>query len=145
MKLAVYLSLPFTGNHCLQIQTQLLKLFSFAYPQINPSSVFHPVRCLPNFFSIKDHLPIGMRSHVVYLFKCQSCDALYVGETCRHIYTRISDLMGISTLTGKKFGNPPFQGILSHHRETGHSISFKITVFFLSVPPALSYSFVKAF
>ena len=31
------------------------------------------------------------RSHVVYLYKCQCCGALYVCQTRRHIHTRISE------------------------------------------------------
>ena len=32
--------------------------------------------------------------------------------------------MGISPLTGKKRTNPPLTSILSHHRDTGHQVSF---------------------
>ena len=45
-KLAVYLSLPFTDTHRIQIRTHLLKLFSSAYPEISLWFVFGPVRCL---------------------------------------------------------------------------------------------------
>ena len=35
--------LPFTGNHVLQIQQQLTKLMSLAYPHINLGIVFQPM------------------------------------------------------------------------------------------------------
>ena len=34
---------------------------------------------LSNFFPFKDKIPGELRSHVVYLYKCQCCSALYVG------------------------------------------------------------------
>ena len=66
-KLAVYLSLSFTVIHYLQIQTQLLKLFSCAYLQINFRFMFRPVRCLSNFLLFKDRVPNGLRSHVLFV------------------------------------------------------------------------------
>lgn len=47
-----------------------------------------------------------------------------MGETTRHLHTRVSEHMGISALTGKKLGSPPRGNILAHHHETGHPISF---------------------
>ena len=56
---------------------------------------------MSSFFRFKDRIPLGLRSRVVYKFKCQCCDALYFGETIRHLHTRISEHMGISACTGK--------------------------------------------
>ena len=49
---------------------------------------------------------------------------MYVGKTCPLIHTRVSDHNGISVTRGKKLSNPSLSSILSHHRETGHPISF---------------------
>ena len=54
--------------------------------------------------------------------KCQCCDALYFGETIRHLHTRISEHMGISACTGKPLSKPSFSNILSHHQSSGHPI-----------------------
>ena len=40
------------------------------------------------FFSTKDKVPCGLKSYVIYKFLCADCNASYVGETYRHIYTR---------------------------------------------------------
>ena len=107
-----------------QIQTQIKKLFSSAFPHINIRCVARPLVRLFHFFSFKDKILLCLRSHVVYHFTCWSCWALYVRETIRHLYTRIFDHMGISLLTGKKHTNPPLTSILSHHHDTDHPVSF---------------------
>ena len=35
-----------------------------------------------NLFDVKDPIPGGLRSRVVYKFACAGCNACYVGETC---------------------------------------------------------------
>ena len=50
-KRLIYFSLPFTGLHFLQIQTQLRKLFSSAFPQITIRFVPRPTVRLSNFTS----------------------------------------------------------------------------------------------
>ena len=63
--------------------------------------IFKPICRLSNFFHFKVRIPLELRSHVVYQFTCQCCNALYLGKTCRHLHTRISEHCGISALTGK--------------------------------------------
>ena len=56
-------------------------------------------------------------------YKCQCCNALYVGETVRHFHKRISEHMGILGTTGKPLSKPPFSNIRDHHQSSGHPIS----------------------
>ena len=44
-----------------------------------------------NLFGVKDPVPDGLRSRLVYKFVCAGCNACYVGETCRHFYTRVRE------------------------------------------------------
>ena len=101
-KKIVYFCLPFTGHHGLHIRSQLSKVLASAYPHISIRVVFRPSCRLSSFFPFKDRIPIALRSHVVYQFTCQCCSALYVGQTRRHIHTRISEHIGVSPLTGKE-------------------------------------------
>ena len=96
-KLLIPIVLPYTGNHAIQIHQQLHKLFSSAYPQVQLYVIFKPICRLSNF---KDRIPLNLRSHVVYQFECQCCNALYLGKTCRHLHTQISEHCRISALTG---------------------------------------------
>ena len=41
-----------------------------------------------NMFSVKDPIPGGLRSRVVYKFACAGCNAYCVGETTQHFSTR---------------------------------------------------------
>ena len=42
-------------------------------------------------FSAKDKLEWDSKSFVVYIFICPGCNARYIGETTRHITTRIEE------------------------------------------------------
>ena len=44
-----------------------------------------------NLFGVKDPVPDGLRSRVVYKFVRSGCNACYVGETCRHFSTRVRE------------------------------------------------------
>ena len=44
-----------------------------------------------NLFGVKDPVPDGLRSRVVYKFVCAGCNACYAGETCRHFSTRVRE------------------------------------------------------
>ena len=44
-----------------------------------------------NMFSVKDPVPVGLRSRVVYKFACAGCNACYVDETTRHFSTRVRE------------------------------------------------------
>ena len=73
-------------------------------------------------FRFKDRISLSLRSRIVYKYKCQCCNALYVGETVRHFHKRISEHMGISGSTGKPLSKP-FSKIRDHHQSSGHPIS----------------------
>ncbi len=68
--------------------------------------------------------PTFLRSGVVYLFKCRCCSASYLGQTTRHLHTRISEHLGISPITGKPSSSPVMSSIFSHLNTTGHSANF---------------------
>ena len=109
-------SLSFTG-------TQLVKLLSSCFPDIDLRIVLKPARSLSGFFQFKDVIPKLMRSYIVYKCKCQCCGALYFSQSCRRLHTRISERVGISLLRGKKLTCSSFSAIQAHTRTTCHSIS----------------------
>ena len=44
---------------------------------------------------MKDPIPGGLRSRVVYKFTCAGCNACYVGETTRHFSTRVREHLAV--------------------------------------------------
>ena len=94
-----------------------------AYPHLNIRFVFRPTLRLSHLFSFKDKIPKALRSCVVYPFKCRCCSASYLGQTVRHLHTRVSEHLGVSALTGRKSCSPVMSSILSHLNSTGHTAS----------------------
>ena len=113
-----------TGSHSLQIRTQITRLCNAAYPHLNIRFVFRSSTRISSFFPFKDKVPKFLKSGVVYLFKCRCCSASYVGQTTRHLHTRVSEHLGISPVRGRPSSSPVMSSILSHLNSTGHSASF---------------------
>jgi len=44
-----------------------------------------------NLFGVKDLIPCGLRSRVVYKFACAGCNACYVGEITRYFSSRVRE------------------------------------------------------
>ena len=61
---------------------------------------------------------------MLFTFLCRCCSASYVGQTTRHLHTRISEHLGISAITGKHTSNPAKSGVLSHSCASGHKVDF---------------------
>ena len=94
-KKIIYFSLPFTGTHSLQIRTQISRLCSSAFPHLNIRFTLRSPTRISTFFPFKDKVPKYLRSSVVYSFTCRCCSASYVGQTTRHLHTRISEHLGV--------------------------------------------------
>ena len=103
---------------------QITRLCNAAYLYLNIRFVFRSSTRISSFFSFTDEVPKFLKSGVVYLFKCRCCSASYVGQTTRHLNTRVSEHLGISPVTGRPSSSPVISSILSHLNSTGHSASF---------------------
>ena len=124
-KKIVYFCLPSIGSHSLQIRTQITRLRSAAYSHLNIRFVFRSSARISSFFPFNDKVPKFLRSGV-YLFKCRCSSASYVGQTTRHLDTRVSEHLGISPITGKPSSSPPMSSIFSHLKTTGHTAYFPL-------------------
>ena len=122
-KKIIYFCLPFTGTPSLQIRTQINRLCHAAFPHLDIRFVFRSTKRLSTFFSFKDKIPKALKSGVVYSFMCRCCSTSYVGQTTRHLHTRVSEHLGITPITGKLCKNPPQSSIFSHLTCTGHTAS----------------------
>ena len=86
-----YFKLPFIGIYSNFTQKKINKLINrFCKENIRIHLVFSSFK-LSSMFSTKDKVPFALQSFVVYKFVCSSCEASYIGETRRHIATRMKE------------------------------------------------------
>ena len=106
-KKEVRICLPFLGKQSFEIRNKLSKIVATNYPQCKLNVIFNSNNRLRNFFSFKDKIPIRCRSHILYRYTCDCCNAIYIGKTRRHYLVRVFEHLGMSLATGKKFTYNP--------------------------------------
>ena len=85
-----YYKLPFTGKFSEQAQRKINLLIKKYCKSVSVKLVFTSFK-VGQVFSTKDSVPSGLKSNVVYQFKCASCSACYIGETTRHFLSRVEE------------------------------------------------------
>ncbi len=121
--------LPFVGKMSLDVRTRILKLMKTVYPQVKCRIVFRTVRRISNCLQYKDRHSLSMSSGIVYSFLCGTCNGTYVGKTCRHFHTRVSEHKGVSDRTGviRKIAESSMTAIHKHKTDNvkcPHSVTF---------------------
>ena len=122
-KLHIYLCIPFTGKHGLDLRTRMHKLLRDRFPQLSVRFVFIPSLRIRNLFCFKDRFEPLLRSGVVYNFTCADCNVSYIGKTIRQLGVRIHEHLGVSVFTGKKLSSPVFSAIRDHCSALNHNCS----------------------
>ena len=92
------------------------------YPQLDVKIIFKNSFSVSSFFNYKDKVLPLVQSSLVYKYSCGQCDATYIGETSRHLKTRLAEHRGLSNRTGKPLLNAPHSSILDHALYSGHDI-----------------------
>ena len=69
---------------------------------------------------MKDRIPDDLRSAIVYMYKCDSCSASYVGKCERHFATRRAEHYGRSVRTGSYLSKPLHSAIRDHCLSEDH-------------------------
>ena len=90
---------------------------------------FTPTK-LANFFSTKDRQPDILHSYLIYRFNCTGCNSCYVGNTTRHLCTRIEEHLRTDKNSHilKHLNSSPqtWKGFLWNIRYCTHTIILKI-------------------
>ena len=89
----LHYSLLYIGHFSHVTKKKLRHICERFCKDIDIKIAFLPLK-LSIFFSCKDPLPKSLQSYVVYQFTCAGCKACYVGETKRHLNTRIEEQLG---------------------------------------------------
>ena len=88
-----------------ELKVKLHKIFKQLLPACDLRVIFKVFLRMKNYFKFKDKkdkIKRELRSLLVYNFKCNSCNAEYIGKTKRHYRTRTSEHIGVSPLTVKE-------------------------------------------
>ena len=130
-KKKLIISLEYLGKQSSVVKKRLQHIIKESIPFCNVLVVFTSNNRLRNGFSFKDRIPKCLKSHLIYNFKCGSCEASYVGKTFRHYQIRTSEHLGISKLTNKplSYSENTATAIRKHQHYENHNNtaeSFKI-------------------
>ena len=90
---SLYYKLTYIGELSIYAKRKILQISKKFCKKTRIKLVFTPTK-LGDCFSNKDPLPKDLKSFVVYKFICAGCNTCYVGETKRHLKTRISEHLG---------------------------------------------------
>ena len=129
-KKTIYAVFPYISkNSNKSLNSEISVLCKRFYPQLNVKIIFKNQFSVSSFFNFKDKVSTLVQSNLVYQYSCGQCDATYIGETSRHLKTRIAEHKGLSNRTGNPLLNPPHSSIRDHALNSGHEIptdNFKI-------------------
>ena len=85
-----YFKLPFIGKYSSVSKNKVRLLVEKFCKNINVKLIFSTCK-ISEYFSTKDKVPNHLLSMVVYKFVCANCNVCYVGETTRHLTTRVKE------------------------------------------------------
>ena len=88
-----YFKLPYVGSFTREAQKRLRKLVQRYCTNIEIKLALSSFK-IGSMFSVKDPIPLDLRSHVVYKFSCAGCNACYTGETSPHAFVSIWEGIG---------------------------------------------------
>ena len=118
------ITLPYLGPLSNKIHKRIKTVFQRVIPTGKINLIFKTQRRISHFLRFKDVAPPFLSSHLIYHFKCPSCNAGYIGETRMHFKVRCSQHLGISEWTEKprKGGVPT--SITKHIKENNCLCSY---------------------
>ena len=132
-KKELIICLPFLGKQSFELRKKLSEIVSTLLPQCKLRVIFNSNNRLRTFFSFKDKIPLSVRSHILYKYTCDGCNAIYIGKTRRHYLVRVSEHLGILLATDKKYtynpkneNNSAILNHISNKKCTGKDENFKI-------------------
>ena len=93
--------LIYMGMISTELKVKLHRTFKQLLPACDLRVIFKISSRMKHYFNFKDKIKRELRSLLVHKFKCNSCNAEYIGKTKRQYRTRTSEHIGVSPLTGK--------------------------------------------
>ena len=130
-KKSMFLPILYFGHKSVILKIQLTELLNNYFPHLDVQIILVNPFTTGSFFNFKDVVPKGLRSSLVYKFRCvkNSVTSEYYGFTTRRLSTRVAEHRGISVRTGHLLVHPLHSSIRSHTGQCTCEIdinSFKI-------------------
>ena len=113
-KMELICVLPFIGKKSLQLRPRSVNSIESNLKCWNLNSLFH----------YTDSLKKIIRSDIVYRFTYSNCKVTNYGKTYRHFFTKATEHMGTSNLTGKRHKSVKQSAASNHLLECNCSIDF---------------------
>ena len=116
-------SLPFVGKYSNDLKKKLKALAStYLQSKFKINVVWSSSRKIRSFFTLKERLPLHLRSKILYRFTCDGCNSIYIGKSKRHFLVRAFEHLGKSYKTGKGYTyNPKFKNNTAVWTHLNHS------------------------
>ena len=88
-KKEIFIYLKFSGKIYLQSKKLLIDIFITCRQKRKLNVSFRSWNKIRNAFRFMDQIPIYMNSSLIYKYKCNICNDVYIGETKRHNYEHL--------------------------------------------------------
>ena len=106
-----------------ELKIKLHKTFKQLLSACDLRVIFKISSRINNYFNIKDKTEQELLSLLVYNFKCNSCNAEYIGKTKRHYRTRAFEKIGISPLKEKHVKNKSQTSAAPNHMFSSKTVA----------------------
>ena len=121
------ITLPYLGPLSNKIHRRIKNVFQKVLSAGEFRIVYKTTHRLSHLFRFKDLVPSDLRSHVIYHFKCPSCNNGYIGETRVHSKVRSCQHLGISPFPGKTSGGCVATAITKHIKEKSVNVALRFS------------------
>jgi len=116
----LFLKMPFLNQASEWFAYTLKSYVNEKFQNLELQPVLTVTNRIQDFVRVRREVPVGLRSDVIYQYKCPVCSESYVGETHRQLQIRAYEHIGTSWRTGKAVKTPGVSSVKEHMLETGH-------------------------
>ena len=88
-----YYKFHYIGHTSTDVKRKHNRFCKFYCKSLSSKHVLTPFK-VGDIFNIQDRIAKSLKSCIVHNFVCSGCNACYIGETTRHLVTRIKEHFG---------------------------------------------------
>ena len=131
------------GKISLQSKKQLIDIFRTCCKKMKLNVLFRSSNKIRNAFCSKDQIRIYINSNVIYKYKCNICNDVYIGETKCHLLVHQYEHLGRTILTEKplKYNEKDATAVRMHCHQQNQIIQLILFAFLcLEMPQIITIS-----